>query len=338
MQTIQNKNITFVLQGPILIDEKDGDNLRSTSHICKKIRTLFPESKIIVSTWQNSDLSNIDCDVILENEDPGPVLQNSQDICNNVNRMIVSSLQGIRAVDTEYAVKMRTDSYVNSDAFIRLYIKYLAQVKRHSSIVSKPILTHYYGAKVNAGYALCDWFHFGKTSDLLNLWDIPYVTREQATYFDDATKQKLTLCRPFPHNNINSTFQYSNEQHLYTSFLKKNGFNVLLPDCGQHLTNCLYSEMLIEQSSMFVFSSAKMLDLYNYKYPYFEKYSHNDMERYWQICYNAYMTEKTIHAWSMPIVLRLKYRIIFYIRDKFPKLVSLLVKSRHLLAGFLSKR
>ena len=60
---IKDREISIVLQGPIYKD--------ITSCVCKRMRDIFPEAEIIVSTWEGSDTSGLIYDILLENKDPG---------------------------------------------------------------------------------------------------------------------------------------------------------------------------------------------------------------------------------------------------------------------------
>jgi len=110
MSTINDSEITFVIQGAV-----DPDR---TSKSIELLKGLFPQSQIILSSWEGTDVSSIDCKNILLNEDPGGAIRfidkkNNVNL-DNINRQIVSTLSGLQQVNTKYAVKLRSDNIITS--------------------------------------------------------------------------------------------------------------------------------------------------------------------------------------------------------------------------------
>ena len=116
-----NKDITFVFQGPI-INEDD-----ATKKSFISVRKYFPDSKIILSTWKNSNFDNLDFDEKIETQDPGAenYLYKNQKSFNNGNRMILSSYNGLINVKTKFAIKLRTDMYMQSNNLINWITHFL---------------------------------------------------------------------------------------------------------------------------------------------------------------------------------------------------------------------
>ena len=57
------KNISVVVQGPILPFQ--------TAICLKSIRKFLPKAEIILSTWEGSNINDLDYDVLVLNKDPG---------------------------------------------------------------------------------------------------------------------------------------------------------------------------------------------------------------------------------------------------------------------------
>ena len=118
---INKKDITIVLQGSCL-DEYSG-------RLCvelavESIRKKLPECKIILSTWESEKEyipNNIQVDKIIYNSDPGFKTRNCKPDGkpNNVNRQIVSSINGLKEAETTYAMKMRTDYVMKNTGFLQ---------------------------------------------------------------------------------------------------------------------------------------------------------------------------------------------------------------------------
>ena len=118
---IENKDITFVVQGAI--DEK---------YITKCINSIikyFKNSSIIISTWENEFVPDdvlAKVNKIIYNTDPGFCTRNCKPDGkpNNVNRQIVSTINGMKEVKTKYAVKIRSDFIIKNNNFLKYFDNY----------------------------------------------------------------------------------------------------------------------------------------------------------------------------------------------------------------------
>ena len=118
MKEIQNKDITVVVQGPI--------DRQKTERCLKSVREALPGAKIILSTWEGSDIEGLDFDEVILSADPGgfPAQNIKNPVICNVNRQIVSTRNGINAVDTPYAAKLRTDFCIEHSGFLDWFFRY----------------------------------------------------------------------------------------------------------------------------------------------------------------------------------------------------------------------
>ena len=88
------------------------------------IRKLFPLSFIILSTWENSDTLDIEylCDKILYNRDPkGIPFSKVHSTEFNLDRQIISSLNGLKEVTTKYSMKLRSDMIIKNRNFLKYF-------------------------------------------------------------------------------------------------------------------------------------------------------------------------------------------------------------------------
>lgn len=174
---IKSSEISIVIQGPIYKN--------TTKRVCERMRQIFPQAEIIVSTWQGSDTSDLTYDILVESKDPGGtplMLDGVSKKTNNVNRMIVSSKSGIKKATRKYTLRWRTDLLLKNDKFLDYFDKY---TERNSEwkIFHKRVLVHY--ATLPYVYPLgpTDIACFGLTSDVLLYWDLPLQSDADATYF-----------------------------------------------------------------------------------------------------------------------------------------------------------
>ncbi len=212
---IESKDISVVVQGAI--------DIELTTLCLKSIRKILPNSQIILSTWQGSNINDLDYDVLIENKDPGCTVCSKQNGKNNINRQIVSTISALKAVKTKYVLKLRSDMILTNLNFIKAFIKFnrlnkfrdkefkifKSRVVINNLFCPDPKLTHY-------PYHISDWVQFGYIEDIIDLWDIPLQKEpESSQYF---------LLHPKPDNKYirdDLYLQYFMEQWITISLLKK---------------------------------------------------------------------------------------------------------------------
>ncbi len=126
MIKIDDEAITFVVQGPVQASASRQQIAGITEQCLNSIRRFFPKSTIILSTWKGQPLDGLDYDQLLELDDPGAntVFYDGQPIKLNNNRQMYSTHMGLKAVQTPYAVKLRTDNLLTGRQFVELYEQY----------------------------------------------------------------------------------------------------------------------------------------------------------------------------------------------------------------------
>lgn len=230
--SINPNDITFVIQGPLgtTIDKKvhlvDGKSTQARvipekviERAISNIRLLYPGAKILLSTWEGQDASDLDYDALHFSKDPGPNItryeRDDEPAYENMNRQIVSTINGLRQVKTKYAVKLRSDNILHSDKMLELY-DYFPKRSEKFRFTKDRILSSNMWAQEYAGgfpmpYFVSDFFHFGRTEDLIDLWSVDLES-------DYTVRSSLSGHRqyseyPWPRICV--------EQKLFSSFLKK---------------------------------------------------------------------------------------------------------------------
>ena len=125
---IDDKDISFIIQGPVSSFKGRAQSEGITQKNIASIRQLFPKSTIILSTWKGQNTSQLNVDHTILLDDPGPnyvFIEGEKHALNN-NRQLLSSHQGLLAVTTKYAVKVRTDNIIIDRQFVELYEQYSA--------------------------------------------------------------------------------------------------------------------------------------------------------------------------------------------------------------------
>lgn len=179
MTTFQD--ITVVVQGPVQTFQDRQQEPGITEKCLASVRKHLPGARIILSTWPGQDLTNLDYDDLVISEDPGPnvryyKLGTGKPRRFNNNRQIVSTREGLRRVNTPYAVKLRSDNFLTDNSFVALQQSFpercLERKYLRERVVVSNIFTRRYAKGFPVAFHLSDFFYFGRTEDLLTLWDL----------------------------------------------------------------------------------------------------------------------------------------------------------------------
>lgn len=197
-------NISFIIQGEVY----PHINLQIA-----EIRKHFPQAAVIVSYCGECGVKIEGADAVVSSQDPGFFYYSRRpgENLNNVNRQIVNTLAGLRACKTEYAFKLRSDFFITGNDFLDYFNKFPLAENDYKVFDHKILACNYFtrNPQDNRPYPfhISDLAFFGKTKDLINLFDIPLMTEEEA-YFSFNT----------PISN-----KYVPEQYIFINCLKKNG-------------------------------------------------------------------------------------------------------------------
>ena len=217
---ISNSEITFVIQGPIANESQ----LEITNNLIGDIKKHFKKSKIILSTWEES-LLNIqhEIDEVVVSKDPGgKIAVESTNTLNNVNRQIISTLNGLKKVHTKYSVKIRNDMRIdNENILTQLNNRPSRVIFNEYDILNEYVLITNITSinprlNLKLPYHPCDWFFAGLTSDLLEIWNINLMPDNWFQWFK---------FNPWPKN---SWYQeqylslYRPESYIWSSCIRKN--------------------------------------------------------------------------------------------------------------------
>ncbi len=217
MTHIDSSEISIVVQGAI--------NNEYTKLVLESLRKSFSKSEIILSTWKGSDVSGLDFDILVENQDPGaPVLFPQSKQYHNLNRQIISTINGIKNATKKYVLKTRTDIIFNNCSVLDWFDKFDKRIEYCKILEKKVIICNYYVRFPNIlPFHVSDWVFFGLKKDVENIWDIPLEPEP------DYTKwfYNHELLPEHKNNGEYSHFRhrYCAEQYIWSEFLKKNGIN-----------------------------------------------------------------------------------------------------------------
>lgn len=178
INNIDTKDISFIVQGAI-------DTI-NTPKCLRSIRENFPGSTIVLSTWKKAKVKNLTYDFLVENIDPGACSYDSYGTLNNINRQLLSTLNGLQVVKTKYAAKVRSDLIFDGVNFLYYFNKFPKCDQDYKAVASKMITLSMYsrrlhidtknGIVLNLPFYFSDWFLFGYTDDLLNFYNTQTIS------------------------------------------------------------------------------------------------------------------------------------------------------------------
>ncbi|HEY2328609.1 MAG TPA: WavE lipopolysaccharide synthesis family protein [Verrucomicrobiae bacterium] len=211
--------ISLVFQGPVFTPEKNPKLGHLTRDCIEATRQLFPEAEIILSTWEGSLVEGIPCDRVVLNKDPGSWLRDDGGR-SNVNRQIVSTRNGLAQASRPFAAKIRTDTVITGTGFLNFARSSSDRLAKWAIFSERILILERYTrnpALLPLLHHPSDIFQFGRTDDLIYLWDIPLSTPDiNQAWHKHHPKPLLT---PFPHRTIYS--KCCEEQYVWLQCLRR---------------------------------------------------------------------------------------------------------------------
>lgn len=182
---MKTNEITIVFQGAIKAYKQLGSP--SFAEMVRNTRKVLPGATIILATWEGAEIpKGLGVDELVFVKDPGALapLKLIDDKLNNINRQIASTHAGMQHVKTRYAVKLRTDSFLEHASFIDFYEKQVRRDGRANRIVTGAFFTLDIRVFERIPYHVSDWFQFGLTDVLKAYWDVPFMTEDAGRYYE----------------------------------------------------------------------------------------------------------------------------------------------------------
>lgn len=179
--TFKEEDLAIIVQGPI---KKSTDiNGFSTIDVLKSARRVYPKSEIIYSGWESTEIPEeifLLIDRIILSKDPGPVIlgcHNGNPIIENINRQIVSTLNGLLASTKKICMKTRSDTLFlekiklfENDNFKHQYGDILFSHPIYVSSCYTKLFFFEYGNFKKTIAHVSDLFFFGLREDLITYW------------------------------------------------------------------------------------------------------------------------------------------------------------------------
>jgi hypothetical protein len=178
---IKETDVTVVFQGPVLPGSE------GTAQHIRRTQQALPHARYVLSTWDHSDCRGIDVDRIVVSADPGGLpgikLRDGANELNNVNRQLRSTAHGLAAVNTPYAIKIRTDCSLEHAEILREFVRF-SLIPPGPRILASSIFTVDPTMFEQMAYHVSDWVQLGETAYLQAYWSAPFMHHDDATYYE----------------------------------------------------------------------------------------------------------------------------------------------------------
>lgn len=186
---MEESEITFVVQGPILI--RNGINL--TALCLNSIRSNFPKTTVILSTHPGESPQGLAYDLLIVNQTDAREIVENDRVGNTMtmNLQSASSISGLRAVQTKYAIKIRSDMVVLNKNLLFLLENRPVRVEREGLTLTEEMVIVLNWTTVDPRRYLklahhpSDHLFAGKTSDLIDIWSVPNYPVEFMRWFEN---------------------------------------------------------------------------------------------------------------------------------------------------------
>jgi hypothetical protein len=209
-------DLTVVVQGPVHAYQDRPQEVGITRRCLASVRQHLPGARLVLSTWEGQDTAGLDCDELVLSADPGGNIV-SWDAAGvprrlNHNRQIVSTVAGLRRATSGYAMKLRSDNVLTGTGFLTIQQQFPRRAAGCRWLEEHVVLVNTFARRYSKGYRVAfhpsDFFAYGRTADLLALWDIPlfadlpadpyfraigYLYHPGAPEFERDTMQELIL-------------------------------------------------------------------------------------------------------------------------------------------------
>ena len=188
MQIHPGESIGVVIQGPIV--------KRVTFKMCNYLMKTYPNVKVVLSTWENEDISEFK-NLLGKNFEICQSKMPSNSGPSNINLQILSTIAGINALSKfkcSHILKTRTDVFLGNPQFLN----YLSWMKRKGD--PQAIVFSSFNSFLFRLYSPTDQVMFGTTADITRYWSIDFVEEEELVRIP--------------------------EKYLFQKYLKSNGFEI----------------------------------------------------------------------------------------------------------------
>ena len=125
--------------------------------IIQEYKMNFPDTMILLSTWNNENIEGIDCEVV-KTEPPKPTHPHN----NTTNHQIVGVKHGLKKLNSDIILKCRTDQFIHNKDIFKLYKENCPMEK---------IMVPDVGSQSNDSYRVSDFCQIATKENLESFWN-----------------------------------------------------------------------------------------------------------------------------------------------------------------------
>ncbi len=265
MSQVEIQDLTFVFHGP-LWTEKDGkkSDCLIESNIAS-VRRHFPGASVVLATFDDEETDSLAVDKVETILEP-PSLPSMNDRTGQgcfYNNILYSARSGLDLVETEYAVKVRTDMFFkNPNLLYWLNNRPGRHDELHYANEEYMLCTNWSTVYPRLALKLChhpsDQIYCGKTTDLITLFSCPDYPKDFVRWFEE---------NPYPSGSRSggALDRYRGEAWFWYNFVRH--------ICTENFESSYdFSEALLEESlkimvQHLVILSPRQLGIGSTKYP-----------------------------------------------------------------------
>ena len=144
-----SNKLGIMLQGPIS---------EWTYDIIEEHKVNFPDCDIVLSTWDNEDVSSFSCKIVKTKQPKISLPYNS-----NINFQIIGAREGLKKINADIIMKCRTDQFVHNPKIFSIYNQYCT---------SEKIMVPDHGTSRSEEYRLSDICQIGTKKILNDYWNL----------------------------------------------------------------------------------------------------------------------------------------------------------------------
>lgn len=243
---IKSNDISVIVQG---------NYNKKTEIELKSIRKFLPDCELILSTWEQSNITNAKklCDKIILSKDPGAIcLCSRTKKTNSINRIILSSKKGVEQATRKYILRLRSDLMLVNDNVLHLIDEYPCRNK-DISLFKERIFTYelysikfeeYAEKKYYTPFHISDWCLFGLAEDIkLFHNNFEQVIEPDFSKYFSIHREEYCIFNDVWYTR---TWRMSPEQYMVSENAKKVYPNLKFKHCLD------INEDVIEASSQFI--------------------------------------------------------------------------------------
>jgi len=199
-----------------------GDIRRWTIPIIEEHQQNFPDSEIVLSTWDDVDVSEIPCKVIQNN-----IPEVTHPYKSSKNYQIIGSRGGLKVMKSDIILKTRTDIFVHNPNIFKIFLAENGEEKimyPHSGLI-----------KEFQDYLITDFCQLSSRKTLLNYWNLmplhdgekrippeEYFTKNYVlNILNDDGPWNLTHDKYFIRKRYHEDFQIEFAKYVYSELHQK---------------------------------------------------------------------------------------------------------------------